>query len=67
MATAEATGPKTGRDLAAERVRRSVRAVRLAEQMRVSRQRVTAIEHLHRVRPELVDRYFAALDEVASS
>ena len=58
---------KSGRDLAAERVRRSVRAIRLAERMGVSRQRVTAIEQLHRVRPELVARYFEALDELASA
>lgn len=65
MSIAVATPPRvlTGRDLAAERVRRSVRAVELAARLKVSRQRISNIEQLHRVRPELVERYLSALEQ----
>jgi DNA-binding transcriptional regulator YiaG len=51
----------TGRDLAAERVRLSLRALDVAVRMGVSRQRVTNIEQLHRVPEELADRYLGVL------
>lgn len=51
----------TGRDLAAERVRLSLRALDVGERMGVSRQRVTNIEQLHHVPDRLVARYLEAL------
>lgn len=51
----------SGRDLAVERVRRSLRALDVAERMGVSRQRVTNIEQLHRVPEGLAARYLGAL------
>jgi transcriptional regulator with XRE-family HTH domain len=56
---------ETGRDLAAERVRRNLRAADVAARMGVSRQRITNIEQLHRVRPQLAERYLKALESAA--
>ncbi len=53
----------SGRDLAAERVRRGLRMVDVAEriQPKVGKSRISAIERLWRVRPELAERYLRAL------
>lgn len=51
----------SGRDLAAERVRRGLRALDVAAAMNVSRQRITNIEASQSVRPELARRYTRAL------
>lgn len=52
---------ESGRDLAAERVRSSLRAADVAERMAVSRQRISNIEQLHRVPTALGERYLRAL------
>ncbi len=62
MAIAAVDAIRTGRDLAAERVRRSLRARDVAERMGVSRQRVTNVEQLHRVPSRLAARYLEALE-----
>ncbi|HAL28098.1 MAG TPA: hypothetical protein DCP25_15365 [Chloroflexi bacterium] len=59
--TKQALPIENGRDLAAERVRSSLRAADVAERMGVSRQRITNIEQLHRVPPALRERYLRAL------
>lgn len=61
MAKQPAQRIETGRDLAAERVRKSLRAVDVAERMGVSRQRVTNIEQLHRVPAATAERYLQSL------
>lgn len=60
---AQAQRPINGRDLAAERVRRSLRAADVAALLGVSRQRVTNIEQMHRVPEALADRYLRSLDK----
>lgn len=61
MAITVATRQLTGFDLKAERVRVGLRAADVARLLEVSRPRITAIESLHRVRPELAKRYLDAL------
>jgi len=53
-----------GLQLKARRVERGLRAADVAEKFAppVSKQRVSAIEQLHRVRPVLVERYIRAVD-----
>lgn len=56
----------TGMDLKVERVRARVTAQRLGETLEVSRQRVSAIEALAVVNPDLADRYREALLSLTS-
>lgn len=51
----------SGLDLKVERIRARVTAVRLAEEMGVTRQRVSAIEALAVVPTDTADRYVGAL------
>jgi transcriptional regulator with XRE-family HTH domain len=56
-----------GRDLRAERERRSLSAAAVAEAMGVSRPRITAIEHYVAVGPDLIDRYMRAVDSAVEA
>lgn len=56
----------TGMDLKVERVKARVTAQRLARELEVSRQRISAIEALAVVNDDLVARYRAALVSVTS-
>jgi hypothetical protein len=53
-------------DLKVERVRSRIRAVRLASEMGVSRQRIAQIEALAVVEPDMAERYRAALVSVTT-
>lgn len=56
----------TGLDLKIERVRARITAKRLADELGVTRQRVSAIEALAFVNSEQVDRYRSALVSLTS-
>lgn len=57
----------TGMDLKVERIKARVTAVRLAEQMGVTRQRIAAIEGDAVVTPDTAERYREALLSVTSA
>ena len=54
----------TGRDLAAERVRRSLRQADVAAELGVSRERVRTMEGGRRPSELVVTRYLAALERL---
>lgn len=63
MSTRYAHG--TGRDLAAERVRKGLRIVDVAQAMRVSKSRVNNLEHRYRVSLMSAERYLRAVAEAS--
>jgi DNA-binding transcriptional regulator YiaG len=63
MSTRYAQG--TGRDLAAERVRKGLRIVDVARTMAVSKSRVNNLEHRYRVSAGSAERYLRAVSEAS--